>query len=145
MPRYIGPRGIWIPSSPDLLHWGGHRPLLLPQAGTFHDAKTGGSCVPIRTDEGWLVIYHGSDTMDRYTLAAALLDLADPSKVKARPTDPLMEPEAEYEIRGFYGNVVFSCGATVDVDGNIVIYYGASDECTAGAVTTVDEVMDTLE
>lgn len=145
VPRYIGPRGIWIASSPDLLHWGGHRPLLLPQAGTFHDAKTGGSCVPIRTDEGWLVIYHGSDTMDRYTLAAALLDLADPSKVKARPTDPLMEPEAEYEIRGFYGNVVFSCGATVDVDGNIVIYYGASDECTAGAVTTVDEVMDTLE
>ncbi len=145
VPRYIGPRGIWIASSPDLIHWGGHRPLLLPRAGTFHDGKTGGSCVPIRTEDGWLVIYHGSDTMDRYTLAAALLGLDDPCEVKARPAEPLMEPEAEYELHGFYGNVVFSCGATSDEAGNITIYYGASDEYTAGAVTTAAEVMATLE
>jgi predicted GH43/DUF377 family glycosyl hydrolase len=145
VPRYLGPRGIWIASSPDLIHWGGHRPLLLPRAGAFHDGKTGGGCVPIRTDGGWLVIYHGSDTMDRYTLAAALLDLDDPCKVIARPKEPLMHPEAEYEIHGFYGNVVFSCGATSDEEGNITIYYGAGDECTAGAVTTVEEVMQTLE
>ena len=145
VPRYIGPRGIWIASSPDLIHWGGHRPLLLPETGTFHDGKTGGSCVPIKTEEGWLVIYHGSDSMDRYTLAAALLDLEDPRRVKARPAEPLMEPEAEYEVRGFYGNVVFSCGATADEAGTITIYYGASDEYTAGAVTTAAEVMATLE
>ncbi|MBE0534361.1 MAG: glycoside hydrolase family 130 protein [Phycisphaerae bacterium] len=145
VPRYIGPRGIWISSSPDLIHWGGHLPLLLPQPGTFHDGKTGGSCVPIKTDRGWLVIYHGSDWMDRYTLAAALLDLEDPRKVVARPQEPLMEPEAEYEVKGFYGNVVFSCGATSDEEGNITIYYGASDEYTAGAVTTVKKVMQTLE
>ena len=145
VPRYIGPRGIWIASSPDLIHWGGHRPLLMPQANTFHNGKTGGSCVPIRTDQGWLVIYHGSDTDNRYTLAAALLDLNNPATVIARPKEPLMHPEADYEVKGFYGNVVFSCGATVDDDGNVTIYYGAADEYTAGAKTTIDKIMSTMK
>ena len=144
VPRYIGPRGVWIASSPDCIHWGGHQPLILPADGTFHDGKTGGSCVPIRTDDGWLVIYHGSDIDDRYTLAAALLDLDDPTQVLARPRVPLMEPEADYEITGFYGNVVFSCGA-VAKDGDILIYYGASDEFTAVAKTSVGAILSTLE
>ncbi len=144
VPCYIGPRGIWIASSPDGIHWGGHAPLLLPEAGTFHDGKTGGSCVPIRTDRGWLVIYHGSDKNDRYTLAAGLLDIQDPTKVIARPKIPLMEPQLPYEIQGFYGNVVFSCGA-VQKDDTVIIYYGASDEFTAGAVTTRDKILSTLE
>lgn len=145
VPRYIGPRGIWIASSPDLIHWGGHAPLIMPGAGTFHDGKTGGSCVPIKTDKGWLVIYHGSDQDDRYTLAAAMLDPADPTKVLMRPQEPLMHPEADYEVTGFYGNVVFSCGATVDDKGKITIYYGASDEFTAGATTTIDKVISTMK
>ena len=28
VPRYIGPRGIWIASSPDGIHWGQHQPLV---------------------------------------------------------------------------------------------------------------------
>lgn len=144
VPRYIGPRGIWIASSPDGIHWGQHSPLLLPLEGTFHDGKTGGSCVPIRTDRGWLVIYHGSDSRDRYSLAAVLLDIQDPTKVVARARRALMEPEFPYEVQGFYGNVVFSCGAVVTGD-RVTIYYGASDEFTAGAVTTIDKILSTLE
>lgn len=144
VPRYIGPRGIWIASSPDLIHWGNHSPLLMPQQNTFHDGKTGGSCVPIKTDQGWLVIYHGSDHDDRYTLAAAMLDHDDPAKVLMRPKEPLMHPEADYEITGFYGNVVFSCGATTNPSGKVTIYYGASDEFTAGAQTTIDKVITTM-
>ena len=56
-----------------------------------------------------------------------------------------MAPEAEYEIKGFYGNVIFACGATTDDRGSITLYYGAGDECTAAAATTVEEVMATLE
>ncbi|MBN1124882.1 MAG: glycoside hydrolase family 130 protein [Sedimentisphaerales bacterium] len=145
VPRYIGPRGIWIASSPDLMHWGDHRPLLLPEPDSFHDGKTGGSCVPIRTDEGWLVIYHGSDQEDRYTLAAALLDLQDPSRVLARPREALMQPEADYEIRGFYGNVIFSCGAVTNDTGWVTIYYGAADQYTAGARVSIDDICKTME
>lgn len=144
VPRYLGPRGIWIASSPDCVHWGAHAPLLLPQKGTFHDSKTGGSCVPTKTPQGWLTIYHGSDTHDRYSLAAVLLDIQDPQRIIARANIPLMEPEFPYEVQGFYGNVVFSCGA-VEKDGSLVIYYGASDEYTAGAKTTVSKILSTLK
>jgi len=143
VPRYIGPRGIWIASSPDAVHWGGHLPLVLPEEGTFHDGKTGGSCVPIKTDEGWLEIYHGSDIDDKYSLAAVLLDLDNPDRVVARAKRPLMVPEAEYELRGFYGNVVFSCGA-VEKDDEVLIYYGAADEYTAVAKTSIDQILSTL-
>ena len=143
VPRYIGPRGVWIASSPDAIHWGNHQPLILPQEGTFHDGKTGGSCVPIKTERGWLEIYHGSDTSDKYTLAAALLDLNNPAQAVARARLPLMEPAAPYELEGFYGYVVFSCGA-IEKDDSVLIYYGASDEYTAVAKTTISRILSTF-
>ena len=103
------------------------------------------ACQPIELAEGWLVIYHGSDIEDRYTLAAALLDLDDPTCVHAWPHTPLMQPEADYEVTGFYGNVVFSCGAVQHDPQNLTIYYGASDESTAAADTTIPKIMSTLQ
>ncbi len=144
VPRYIGPRGIWICSSPDGLHWGDHRPLIMPREGLFDGGKTGGSCVPIKTPGGWAEIYHGSDADDRYSLAVALLDLQNPAGVLARSKEPLMQPEADYEIRGFYGNVVFSCGAVEKDNGDILLYYGASDESTAAALIPQKELTDNL-
>jgi predicted GH43/DUF377 family glycosyl hydrolase len=145
VPMHIGPRGVWIASSENLTDWGRHKPLIMPRPGTFDSGKTGGSCVPIKTDAGWLEIYHGSDEDDRYSLAAALLDLNDPSKIIARSKSALMQPEADYEVKGFYGNVVFSCGAVTKEDGSVTIYYGASDELTAAATTTIDKIMKTME
>ncbi|MCE5186139.1 MAG: glycoside hydrolase family 130 protein [Planctomycetaceae bacterium] len=144
VPRYLGPRGIWIASSPDALHWGRHQPLVLPRPELFDGGKTGGGCVPIRTPQGWLEIYHGSDKEDRYSLAAALLDLENPTRVLARSSKPLMEPAADYELRGFYGNVVFACGH-VEKDGLLWIYYGAADEYTACARMTLEDIFATFE
>lgn len=144
VPRYIGPRGVWIASSPDGVHWGNHQPLILPREGLFDSGKTGGSCVPIKTDKGWAEIYHGSDTLDRYSLAVALLDLQDPTQVIARSNHPLMQPEAPYELHGFYGNVVFACGAVQRPDNSILLYYGASDESTAAAVLQIDDLFKGL-
>ncbi|MBN1457160.1 MAG: glycoside hydrolase family 130 protein [Sedimentisphaerales bacterium] len=145
VPMLIGPRGVWTASSPDTINWGRHKPLILPREGMFDGGKTGGSCVPIKTEDGWLEIYHGSDENDKYSLAAALLDLKDPSKVIARSKEPLMYPQANYEVKGFYGNVVFSCGAITKDNGEVIIYYGASDELTAAAKTTIDKIMSTLK
>lgn len=145
VPKYIGPSAIWIAESPDLIHWGRHQPLVAPRPGQFDGGKTGGGCVPIRTSEGWLEIYHGSDENDKYALAAVLLDLRDPAKVIARAKRPLMLPEADYEVHGFYGNVVFACGAVVDPSGTITLYYGASDAYTAAATTSIDKIMDTMD
>ncbi|MCD6391887.1 MAG: glycoside hydrolase family 130 protein [Planctomycetes bacterium] len=145
VPKHIGPFAIWLASSEDAIRWGNHIPLITPREGDFDGGKVGGSCVPIRTDEGWLEIYHGADAEDRYSLAAALLDINDPARVIARAKVPLMQPAAEYETHGFYGNVVFSCGATADAKGKVTIYYGASDEYTAGATTTIEKIMSTMK
>jgi predicted GH43/DUF377 family glycosyl hydrolase len=55
-----------------------------------------------------------------------------------------MEPEADYETKGFYGNVVFACGAVTDEHGMVTIYYGASDEHTAAAQISIDEILASM-
>jgi predicted GH43/DUF377 family glycosyl hydrolase len=145
VPKHIGLPSIWLASSPDLIHWGCHRPLILPRAERFDSGKVGASCVPIKTEEGWLEIYHGADEKGSYSLAAALLDKKDPSKLLARSLEPLMEPKADYELAGFYGNVVFSCGAVLDSAGTVTIYYGAADSVTAGATIKLQAILDNLD
>ena len=144
VPMYLGPAAIWIASSPDLINWGNHKPLLPPRPDYFDSDKTGACCVPIKTEEGWLEIYHASDEKNHYHIAAALLDLDDPSKVIARVKIPLMKPRAAYETKGFFSNVIFACGHTRKND-EITIYYGASDESTAAAKTTIKNILSTLQ
>jgi len=143
VPTHIGPRAIWIASSSDAINWGDHQVLIAPKPDTFTAGKVGASCVPIKTPDGWLEIYHASDDNDRYSLAACLLDANDPSKVIADARQPLAQSEADYETQGFYSNVVFSCGA-VQRGEAITIYYGAADQCTAAANTTIKKILSTM-
>ncbi|MEK0313485.1 glycoside hydrolase family 130 protein [Cohnella sp. 56] len=132
VPRSIGAPEMWIAESPDLLHWGGHRYLMGLRPGLWDGGRIGGGAVPIRTDRGWLVLYHGADADSRYCMGAALLDLDDPARVLARSRVPLLAPEADYEVNGFFGKVVFSCGAILAGD-TVRMYYGAADEVMARA------------
>src|SRR5690606_725019 len=124
----LGDKVIWIAYSPDGLHWGGHRPCLGLRPDKWDAVRVGACAVPIRTAEGWLEIYHGVDGQGRYHLGAALLDLQRPERVIARSPEPLLSPALPYEVEGFYGNVVFSCGAVPMEDGRILVYYGCADE-----------------
>ena len=142
--RHIGLPTIWIARSPDLLHWGAHEPVLAPRPGLWDGARVGSSCVPFKTEKGWLEIYHGADPNHRYCVGAALIDPDDPANVRARSREPLMWPEASYEVEGFFSQVVFPCGADVRDDGTVYVYYGASDECTCAAVTSVDALLGHL-
>ena len=144
-PEFVGKPAIWLCSSEDLINWGGYKNIIQPRDDMFDSQRVGASCVPIKTDDGWLEIYHGADENDKYCLAAVLLDLTSPWKVIARSNEPLMQPETNYEKNGFFGNVVFSCGAIVEDNGAITIYYGAADGVTAGAITTIGKIMDTLK
>ena len=107
-------------------------------------ARVGAGAAPIRTEEGWLEIYHGADYQNRYCLGALLLDLNDPSKVIARSKAPIMEPIAPYEQTGFFGNVVFTNGHLVEGD-TVTIYYGASDEVICGAKLSIEEILRSLK
>ena len=113
------------------------------RAGAWDGARVGAGASPIRTPEGWLEIYHGANAQNRYCLGALLLDLKEPWKVLARSTDPLMEPSADYERTGFFGNVVFTNGHLVDGD-TVTLYYGASDSVICAARFSIREILQTL-
>ncbi len=141
----LGKPSVWLAESEDGIHWGNHQFLfggrgqsepssLLASEDPFRweGAKIGGGPEPMLTDEGWLVCYHGADPAHAYSLALALLDKNDPSKVLDRSEGPLLSPELPWEREGFFSNVVFSNGWIKRPDqsggpGTIWVYYGAAD------------------
>jgi predicted GH43/DUF377 family glycosyl hydrolase len=140
----LGGNYIWVAESPDLEHWGNHRCIAHSRKGMWDSARVGAGAAPIRTPEGWLEIYHGATVNPtQYCLGALLLDLDEPWKVLARSQEPIMEPIAEYEKVGFFGNVVFTNGHLVDGDA-LTIYYGASDSVICGARFSIVEILQTL-
>jgi len=72
-----------------------------------------------------------------------LLNLDDPSRVLARSEEPIMEPTAPYELKGFFGNVVFTNGHIVDGD-LVTVYYGASDQVICMAQFSIEAILSSL-
>lgn len=140
----LGGNYIWIAQSPDRIHWGNHKCIATTRPGKFDSVRLGAGAPPIKTAEGWLEIYHGATENHRYCLGALLLDLEDPTQVIARSEEPIMEPIADYEMTGFFGNVVFTNGHYVDGD-TIHMYYGASDEVICSAQLSIAEILNTLK
>ncbi|MHC4294454.1 MAG: glycoside hydrolase family 130 protein [Planctomycetota bacterium] len=132
---------IWTAYSPDLFSWGRHEMTLAPTPGTWEAERVGAGAPPIKTDEGWLEIYHASDDQGKYHLGAMLSDLDYPERVIARSSEPVFEAETDYERTGIYANCVFSNGLIADKDGTLTVYYGAGDRICAAAVTTIDEMI----
>lgn len=141
----LGDKMIWVSDSPDGLHWGHPRPAIGLRPDSWDAIRVGACTVPLRTPEGWLEIYHGVDVQGRYHLGAALLDLERPEKVLARSPEPLLSPLLPYEVEGFYGNVVFSCGAVPMPDGRLLVYYGCADERMAVAEGDLNDILASLQ
>lgn len=145
MPEDIGRPAIWVASSPDLLAWGEHRLVASARPGMWDDLKVGGGAVPFRVHvhgrAAWLAIYHGVTASPlTYSLGALLLDGEDPGHVLGRSREPILFPEAPYELKGFFANVTFTCG--LHAEGDLVrIYYGASDGVTCVADLSLHEIL----
>jgi predicted GH43/DUF377 family glycosyl hydrolase len=130
-----------IASSRDGLDW--------KSAGILHgpsemwEAVQLGNCgSPIETERGWLVITHGVGPMRRYALGALLLDLDDPTRVIARLTEPLLEPDGALR-EGYVPNVVYSCGGLVH-DGRLWLPYGVGDQRVRAASIDLAELLDAM-
>jgi 4-O-beta-D-mannosyl-D-glucose phosphorylase len=111
---------------------------------TVKEAKNGAGAPPIRTAKGWLHIAHGVRNTAaglRYVLYAFLCDLADPSRVIARPGGFFLAPEGDERV-GDVSNVAFCNGAVARADGSVLVYYGSSDTRTHVATSTVDRLLD---
>ena len=106
--------------------------------------RIGASVPPIKTEYGWLEIYHGVKMTVAgpiYRIGTVLLDLKQPHKVVARCNMPILSPREDYERIGDVGNVVFACGAVVEDTGEIKVYYGAADTCICVATANFNNLV----
>lgn len=150
---------IWCAESPDLVHWGRHRPVLGPDEVPFANSKIGPAAPPIETARGWLVSFHAvfKDPTRRlrgweakgwyktYHAGLMLLDRDEPSRVIGLMREPLLAPEAAYELDGFRGSAIFPCGMILEDSGEVKLYYGAADTTVALATAHVDDLLARCE
>lgn len=133
---------IWIAACDDLLE--PKQLHLLAKAEFEWECKVGGASPPIKTADGWLTLYHAVGPDKYYRTGAMLLDLDDPTKVLCRTPDWLMEPDQEWETKGFYNGVAFPCGNVVKGD-TLYVYYGGGDVVCAVATCSVSELLNYLK
>ncbi len=146
-PNSIG--SIWLTRSPDLAYWGGQRLVLAAgkhTVGVWGISKIGPCGTPMKTSKGWLVIFHGVQTICDYEYlyhaGVMLTDLKDPAKLIRVGSEPILSPEMTYETTGHAPNVVFASSQIVEEDGSVKIYYGASDRYQCVADTTIDLLLE---
>jgi predicted GH43/DUF377 family glycosyl hydrolase len=134
---------VWLAHSVDLRAWpqDAMAPIFGPRPEGWDGKSVGGNGVPIETEFGWLLLYHGYDEEHVYRFGVCLLDLEDPGRVIRRPREPIFWPRELWELRGDVPNVVFS-GANPVVDGTVYVFYGGGDHVIGLATCSLDELMD---
>ena len=150
----------WFSDSPDLRYWGNTQLVLGSEQVPWSNSKCGPGAPPVKTDKGWLAVFHAVDKDDkrilkgwhkgwkkRYTVGVMLLDRDEPWKLIGMSRSPLLVPEPayEYETDGFRGSVIFPGGMILEDDGEVKIYYGAADTVEALATAHVDDLLGLCE
>lgn len=142
-----GIENIWIAFSHDLEYWGEPHCVLTEGVGPAWDnERVGAGPPPLRTPEGWLLLYHGVKMYGGryvYRVGAALLDLQSPHRVTARTARSILIPSEPYEQFGLVPNVVFPTGLLLRGD-ELWMYYGAADTCVCLATAPMEDVLDKL-
>jgi predicted GH43/DUF377 family glycosyl hydrolase len=150
MTAFGGSRGeILLSRSADLQSWSAPEQVLQPRRGAWWDSlRIGIGPPPLRTEHGWLVIYHGvKETVAGgiYRVGLALVDLDDPTQILGRASDWVFAPLAPYERQGDVPNTVFPCGLVHHpASGEIRLYYGAADTSICLATASLDDLLDAI-
>ncbi len=165
---------IWFATSDDGINWAGDQePFLNPRQGDYFDntfVEMGPP--PIKTERGWLVLYHGINNKNCYRIGFLLLDLKNPRKIIYRSDEPIFGPEKNYEMSGIVDYLpggfesmeimgkeeldifikkaeknktmpkVTFCCGAVVVDGLLKIYYGAGDTFICTATAKLDDILN---
>lgn len=140
---------IWLSQSPDMKFWGNSELVMGVEDVAFANDKIGPAAPPVKTEKGWLTTFHavhldserGKNGWEerwqkQYTAGIALLDLENPSEVIGIYDKPLIAADLPFENEnGFRQDVIFPGGMILEDNGEVKIYYGASDtvECLATA------------
>jgi predicted GH43/DUF377 family glycosyl hydrolase len=146
---------IWLADSPDLRYWGNIQLVLGVEDVPYANDKIGPAAPPVRTEKGWLTLFHAVDRdnnrgkngweekwQKRYTAGVMLLDRDDPRKIVGLSREPLMVPEAPYEVSGGIRNhVIFPGGMILEKSGEVKLYYGSADTVECLATADVGELL----
>ncbi len=140
---------ILLSRSDDLVSWSAPEQVLQPRDGAWWDSlRIGIGPPPLRTEHGWLLIYHGvKDTVAGavYRVGLALLDLDEPTRVLRRLPSWVLAPATVYERAGDVPNVIFPCGLLHDAaTDELRLYYGAADSCICLATARLRDVVDAV-
>lgn len=105
----------------------------------------GAAAPPIRTEVGWLLLYHGMNPEENigYKVGAMILDFNDPTHILFRSASPILEPVEWYE-NDWKAGVVYASGAVVFQD-QLFVYYGGGDKRIAVARTPMREFIRKLQ
>ena len=106
----------------------------------FHRGPELGAA-PIRTDEGWLLLFSNESMGRQWTVGAALLDLNNPTKLLGRTSGRILEPMLPWEVDGMVPVVTFPSGAVIN-QGLVRLYYGAADACIGLAEVPLTDLLD---
>ena len=135
---------IWVAYSDDLKTWVDHTIIMSPRENgqdEWDSKSIGANGLPVKTEHGWLLFYHGYAESHIYRHSGALLDLNDPAKVLNRPKGYIMEPTETWEIRGDVPNVIFSCSNNI-VGDQLYFYYGGADRMIGLATAPFADVVN---
>jgi len=147
-PLVEGRADIWVSFSKDLDFWGKDRVLIPTRHRAWDSNRVGLGPPPIKTPDGWLIIYHGArDTASGtiYRVGLALLDL-ETLQIIGRSSDWVLEPKESYERVGEADDVIFPCGAVIDDKTNeLLVYYGAADSVVALATADLNVILAYLK
>lgn len=112
---------------------------------TWHKRTRSAASPPIKTKDGWLLLYHAMDKdgTERYKLGALLLDLKDPTKVIYRGKKPILEPNEWYE-NDWKPGIIYANGAVV-LGENLFVYYGGGDKYVGVASIKISDLLKSLK
>jgi len=164
----FSPPHIWISYSKDLENWGRSKPFILSEKGKWDSERIGAGPPPLKTDKGWLLLYHGvmmkkikgffllnmikkilgmGTKIESYSIGAVLLDLKNPNKIIAKAESPIISPRLKTEKRNIVKKeVIFSTGLLWDLNGaDLLIYSGGGDVVTTVKKVALEEIIGKLE
>ena len=111
---------------------------------TIKEGKNGQGPAPIKTSEGWLHLAHavrGTAAGARYVLYMFMTSIDDPTRKIYEPGGHFLSPRGEERV-GDVSNVVFGNGWVKRSNGEVLIYYGASDTRLNVATSIIDKLVD---
>lgn len=135
-------KNLYLMHSTQIDNWDDEGELLLEPRFPWEFVQIGNCGAPIELDEGWLVLTHGVGAMRKYSIGAALLDKADPSRVLARTPQPILAA-ADEDRKGYVPNVVYTCGA-IRIGGDLFLPYGVADSSVCFAFVAISDILASM-